>query len=42
MLTQLAQAIREGRLSALELVQESVGRIERLNTALTFDTLVAA
>ena len=34
MLAQLAQAVRERRVSAVELVQESVARIERLNPAL--------
>ena len=34
MLAQLAQAVRERRLSAVELVTESVARIERLNPAL--------
>ena len=34
MLTQLAQAVRERRLSAVELVQESIARIERLDPAL--------
>jgi Asp-tRNA(Asn)/Glu-tRNA(Gln) amidotransferase A subunit family amidase len=34
MLAQLAQAVRERRLSAVELVSESIARIERLNPAL--------
>lgn len=34
MLQELAQAVREGRVSAVELVTESLARIERLNAAL--------
>src|SRR6266542_2494757 len=40
MLTQLAQAVRERRLSAVELVQESIARIERLDPALNAVTAV--
>src|SRR4029453_10781833 len=34
MLAQLAQAVRERRLSAVELVRESIDRVERLDPAL--------
>ena len=34
MLAQLAQAVRERRVAAVELVNESIARIERLNPAL--------
>ena len=40
MLAQLAQAVRERRLSAVELVRESIDRIERLNPALNAVTAV--
>src|SRR4029453_6888181 len=40
MLTQLAQAVRERRVSAVELVQESIARIERLDPALNAVTAV--
>ena len=40
MLSQLAQAVRERRLSAVELVRESIDRIERLNPALNAVTAV--
>ncbi|MGH3143710.1 MAG: amidase family protein, partial [Gaiellales bacterium] len=42
MLAQLAQAVRERRVAAVELVKESIARIERLNPALNAVTEVWA